>query len=97
MSSAVEKSPRVLRNWYPFRRFSRSAREVREYLVGAIYGDPSREDGTIIVTTAILRRAHNVAVSASGTRYLLEAQGFGPAIRQGGAGVSLLSPMQSGM
>jgi hypothetical protein len=76
-SSTVRTDPCVLRDWYPFRRFSRSYREVREYLVGAVYGDPVRADGTVIVTSAIRRRVRNVAVSESGKRYVLDAKGLG--------------------
>jgi hypothetical protein len=80
--STVRTDSCVLRDWYPFRRFSRSSREVREYLVGAIYGDPARADGTVIVTSAIRRRVRNVAVSESGARYVLDAKGFGSELQR---------------
>jgi hypothetical protein len=78
MSRRIDRTPRVLRDWYSFRRFSSDCGEVREYLVGAVYGDSVEENGTVVVTSAIRYRTHDVAVSELGARYVLEAEGLAP-------------------
>ena len=45
---------------------------MQEYLVGEVYGDPDRTDGSLVRTTHVVRRDGRTAVTASGTCYELE-------------------------
>ena len=61
-----------LRHWQIVRRHSHARATEREYLRGCVYGDSRWPDGTLITTSAIVRRDRNEAVTASGHRYRLE-------------------------
>jgi hypothetical protein len=66
----------ILKNWTPFLRASRRDGAVHEHLMGEVYGDPARPNGTLITTSAVVRRDAISAVTVSGTRYELD----GPAL-----------------
>jgi hypothetical protein len=66
----------TLRYWMTVRRHGRADGPVHEHLVGQVFGDPERPDGTLITTSRIVQRNGRTAVTASGTRYELEGDPF---------------------
>ena len=64
--------PSRLKNWRAVRRVSGRTGRVQEYLVGEVYGDPHRADGSLIRTTHVVRREGRIAITASGSRYELD-------------------------
>lgn len=62
-----------LKSWWIVRRFSRTQHAEREHLKGQVYGDRRWPDGTLITTSAVVSRDSKSALTASGSRYTLEA------------------------
>jgi hypothetical protein len=63
---------RVLKNWMSIHRTSQTDGRVHEHLMGEVYGDPSRPDGTMITTSPVIEHEPGAAITASGTRYELD-------------------------
>lgn len=65
----------TLKHWVVVRRRSGSDGGTHEHLIGQVYGDPKRPDGTLVTTSRIVSRDGATAVTASGSEYDLDGAG----------------------